>query len=190
MTATVSKTTISRTTLQDFLHRSDIDEAPAWEFNQREVTRKPMGGGKHSRLQKRLVSTIDRTESQYEAFPELRCTVGNRSVVPDVVVLSTDRIPLDETGEIVSAGIEFAPEWTIEILSPKQNQTRVTGNILHYLRYGSLLGWLVDPEMRSVLVYWPHRLPEICTGDDVLPVLADLELTLSAEQLFRCLRLS
>lgn len=186
MTVTVSRTTM----LQDFLQQSDIDEAPAWEFNQGEVTRKPIGGGKHSRLQKRLVSTIDRIESQYEAFSELRCTVGNRSVVPDVVVMSTDRIPLDETGEIVSAGIELAPEWTIEILSPKQNQTKVTGNILHCLRYGSLLGWLVDPEMRSVLVYWPNRLPEICTGDDVLPVLADLELTLSAEQLFRCLRLS
>ncbi len=185
MTAIIPKTT----TLQVFLQRTDIDEAPAWEFNQGEVTRKPMGGGKYSRLQKKLVSAVDRAESRYEAFPGLRCTVGDRSVVPDIVVLAAARIPLDETGEIVSAGIEFAPDWAIEILSPRQNQTRVTGNILHCLQQGSLLGWLIDPEIRSVLIYWPNRSPEICTNDDLLPVLPDLELTLSADQLFSWLRL-
>ena len=104
-----------------------------------------MGGSKHSLLQKRLVAAIDAIESQYEAFPELRCTFGGRSIVPDIVVIANHKIPIDEDGDISSGGITVVPDWTIEILSPNQSQTRVTGNILHCLQHGAQLGWLLDP---------------------------------------------
>ncbi len=171
-------------TLQEFLSLSYIDESPAWEYVNGEVLQKPMGGGKHSTLQKRLVGEIDQAGSQYEAFPELRCTFGDRSVVPDVVVVASNRLPIDKDGDITSTGIEFAPTWVIEILSPDQSQTRVTGNLLHCLKYGSQLGWLVDPNERSVLSYQPDRLPDLLAGDDLLPVLAGITLNLSARQMF------
>jgi Uma2 family endonuclease len=63
---------------------------------------------------------IDQTDSTYEAFPELRCTFANRSVVPDVAVIERNRLPLDQNGDITSSGLEFAPAWVIEILSPGQ----------------------------------------------------------------------
>ncbi len=53
------------------------------------------------------------------------------------------------------------PDWVIEILSPEQSQTKVTGKILHCLKYGSKLGWLVDPVEKSVLVYPPGQQPEL-----------------------------
>lgn len=68
-------------TLQEFLKLPYIEESPAWEYINKEVIQKLIGGGKHSILQKRLVAAIDWTGSDYEAFPELRCTFGNRSVV-------------------------------------------------------------------------------------------------------------
>ncbi len=181
---------VSSLTLREFLARPDIDESPALEYYNGEVTQKPMGGGKHSLLQKCLVRAIDQVDSAYEAFPELRCTIEGRSVVPDVVVIAKDRIPLDEAGEMTSAGIEFPPAWIIEILSPKQSQTKVTGNILHCLKHGSQLAWLIDPEARSLLVFQPNRLPELWTeADDLsaLPVLPNLELSLSVQQVFRWL---
>ncbi|OYD92485.1 hypothetical protein CDG76_23480 [Nostoc sp. 'Peltigera membranacea cyanobiont' 210A] len=176
------------TTLEKFLKLPYIEESPAWEYINGEAIQKPMGGAKHSLLQKRLVAVIDALGSNYEAFPELRCTCGNRSVVPDVVVISTNQIPLDESGDIISNGIDFAPPWALEILSPAQSQTKVTGNILHCLRNGSQLGWLIDPSERCILVYQPNSLPDLLAGQDILPVLEDLNLTLSVNEVFACLQ--
>ena len=61
-------------TLDEFLQLAWIEDPPAWEYINGKEVQKPMGGGKHSTLQKRLVTAIDRASDQYEAFPELRCT--------------------------------------------------------------------------------------------------------------------
>lgn len=175
-------------TLEEFLKLSWIEDSPAWEYIDGRGIQKPMGGGKHSALQKRLVAAIDQVSEQYEAFPELRCTFGDRSVVPDVVVVANDQIPLDENGDIVGSGIRFAPPWIIEILSPDQSQTRVTGNILYCLKHGSRLAWLLDPEERSILVYRPDRLPDLLVEDEQLPVLENIALDLSVNQVFSWLR--
>lgn len=186
---TPGKITVSEsTTLEKFLKLPYIEESPAWEYINGEAIQKPVGGGKHSLLQKRLVAVIDELGSNYEAFPELRCTCGNRSVVSDVVVISTNQLPLDESGEIISSGIDFAPAWVIEILSPSQSQTKVTGNLLHCLRNGSQLGWLIDPSERSILVYWPNSLPDLLAGKDILPVLEDMNLILSVDEIFAWLQ--
>ncbi|WP_193196258.1 Uma2 family endonuclease [Nostoc sp. MG11] len=175
-------------TLEEFFKLPYIEESPAWEYINGEAIQKPMGGGKHSLLQKRLVAVIDALGSNYEAFPELRCTCGNRSVVPDVVVISTNQLPLDESGDIISSGIDFAPAWVIEILSPSQSQTKVTGNLLHCLRNGNQLGWLIDQSERSILVYQPNSLPDLLAGKDILPVLEDMNLTLSVDEIFAWLQ--
>jgi Uma2 family endonuclease len=78
---------------------------------------------------------------------------------------------MDESGDITSRGIDFAPPWVIEILSPDQSQTKVTGNILHCLKHGSHLGWLIDQGDRSIFVYQPNSMPELFTGTDILLVL-------------------
>jgi Uma2 family endonuclease len=109
---------------------------------------------------------------------------GNRSIVPDVVVIAKNHLPLDESGDRSSAGIEFAPPWVIEILSPAQSQTKVTGNMLHCLRHGSQLGWLLDPHERSILVYQPDRLPELLFGSDRLTALDGVTLSLAVETVY------
>jgi Uma2 family endonuclease len=58
----------------------------------------------------------------------LRCTFGGRSLVPDIAVFEWSRIPLNANGEIENR-FEIVPDWTIEILSPDQNPTRVINNI-------------------------------------------------------------
>ena len=63
------------------------------------------------------------------------------------------------------------PDWTIEILSPNQSQTKVTKNILHCLVNDSKLGWLIDPQEQSVLVYFPNQQPAFFeVVADILPV--------------------
>lgn len=58
------------------------------------------------------------------------------------------------------------PDWTIEILSPDQSQTKVTKNILYCLRYGTQMGWLIDPEEQTVFVYRPGQELEVLDGAD------------------------
>ncbi|MBW4604480.1 MAG: Uma2 family endonuclease [Calothrix sp. FI2-JRJ7] len=180
---------ISINTLEEFLKLPYINESPAWEYINTQVVQKPMGGAKHSLLQKRLITAIDTTNSDYEAFPKLRCTFGNRSVVPNVSIVATDRLPLDENSDIISSGINFAPAWVIEILSPDQSQTKVTNNILHCLRNGSLLGWLIDPSERSIIIYQPNNLPSILSSTDILPVLPGINLILCVDDVFAWLKL-
>jgi Uma2 family endonuclease len=181
-------------TLAEFLQLDYINESPAWEYINGEVRQKTMGGLKHSTLQKRLVSAIDSASSDptnpYEAFPELRCTPNGRSVVPDIAILRQNDVPLDINGDLSSQGIDFAPPWVIEVLSPGQNQTKVTSNILYCLRHGSRLGWLIDPAAKAVIVYQPDRLPEVLTNDAILPVVDGLTLALTADQIFSWLKKS
>jgi Uma2 family endonuclease len=82
----------------------------------------------------------------------LRCTFGERSVIPDISVFTWERIPRDEKGEIANL-FQSPPDWTIEILSPEQSQTKVTKNILHCLEYKTQMGWLIDPDEQTVFVY-------------------------------------
>ncbi|MEH2219023.1 MAG: Uma2 family endonuclease [Nostoc sp.] len=85
---------------------------------------------------------------------------------------------------------KFAPNWTIEILSPDQSSNRVTSNILHCLKYGYQLGWLIDPDDRSVLVFKSHQQPEFCHREDRLPVLDGIDLELTGEQVFGWLKMN
>lgn len=57
-----------------------------------------MPQGEHSALQGDLAATINglRTRKIARAFPELRCTFGGRSIIPDISVFVADRIPLSK----------------------------------------------------------------------------------------------
>ncbi|MEM9004883.1 MAG: Uma2 family endonuclease [Cyanobacteria bacterium P01_F01_bin.86] len=174
-------------TLEDFLKLPETE--PASEFVEGIITQKPMPQGKHSRLQRRFLDNINDTiEGTAEAFPELRCTFGGRSIVPDVAVFMQHRIPVDELGDIADVFL-VCPDWTIEILSPGQSVTRVTNNILHCLEHDAVMGWLVDPSERSILAYPQAQQPRIYGGSSILPVPEfATHLSLTAEQVFGWLR--
>lgn len=61
----------------------------------------------------------------------------------------------------VADAFAIAPDWTIEILSPDQGQTKVVKNIMHCLKYGAQMGWLIDPDEQTVFVYQPRKEVEI-----------------------------
>ncbi|EAW38555.1 Uma2 family endonuclease [Lyngbya sp. PCC 8106] len=160
------------------------ETTPASEYIDGKIHQKPMPKGKHSLLQGRLNETINQkglpARTAY-SFPELRCSFSERSIVADIVVFEWANIPLDEEGEI-SNDVNIQPDWTIEILSPGQNTTRVIDNILFCLKQGTKLGWLVDPKERLVLVFKPDQQLESFEGEQILPVLevlADLQLSVN-----------
>ncbi|PSO57047.1 MAG: hypothetical protein BRC39_15990, partial [Cyanobacteria bacterium QH_7_48_89] len=65
----------------------------------------------------------------------------------------------------------------------------ITGNILHCLKHDCQLGWLVDPDDRSILVFLPEQQPELCYGSDPLAVWDGIELKLTVNQVFDWLKI-
>lgn len=150
MVQTPSRSTIN---LDAFLAMPETK--PASEYIDGTIVQKPMPKGKHSLLQGESVTAINavlKPEKTALALPELRCTFGGRSIVPDVAVFTWARISRDAAGEIANA-FDAAPDWVIEVLSPEQSPMKVTKNILHCVAHGCVMGWLIDPEERSVVVY-------------------------------------
>jgi len=176
-------------TLSEFLQLPETK--PASEYINGEIIQKPVPKGRHSRLQGKLCTVVNQiTESAKiaYAFPELRCSFGYRSIVPDVAVFQWERIP-STVEHSVSDNFELPPDWTIEILSPEQKPNKVIGNILHCLQYGSRLGWFLDPDDLSVLVFFPQQQPVLLQGEDALPVLPEIELVLTVNQVFGWLKM-
>ena len=175
-------------TLEAFLKLPETQ--PASEFINGRIHQKIMPQGKHSRLQLKFcnaVNLVGETERIALAFPELRCTFGGRSIVPDATVFAWDRITFEADGEVPNS-FEIHPDWTVEILSPDQKATKVISNILHCLKYGTQLGWLIDPEERFILAFIPGREPVELTGQDRLPVPSFLTLDLTVDQIFGWLK--
>lgn len=173
--------------LEDFLKLPHLEDSPAWEYVDGIAIQKPISKTRHSILQKRLLTEVDSQTDDYTALPELRCTFGGRSIVPDIAVIAWNRINLNDIGEPEDDFTE-APDWTIEILSPDQKVNRVIDNILHCLKHGSKLGWMLDPNDYSVLTFTPQQEPEVCRGSRQLKVIEGVRLTLTAQQIFAWLK--
>ena len=160
--------------LEQFLELPETK--PYCEYIDGQICQKPMPQGKHSRVQSSLSAAVNQVgESQKLALAltELRCTFEGRSLVPDIAVFEWSRIPVDENGEIANR-FESYPDWTIEILSPDQSPSRVINKIIFCINQGTKLGWFIDSQDKSVMVFQPNQLPEVKYGNDSLPVINTL----------------
>lgn len=158
-------------TLEEFLKLPETE--PASEYIDGQIIQKPMPQGEHSTIQGELIIAINavvKPQKIARAFPELRCTFGGRSIVPDLAVFTWQRIPRKENGGVANV-FQAAPDWIIEILSPDQSATKVTKKILHSLKHETQMGWLIDPDEQTIFVYQPKQQPEVFDEpDEQLPV--------------------
>lgn len=190
MIATVKKR--QTFSIEEFLAMPDTK--PASEYFNGEVIQKPMPKGKHSILQVELASAINQKAKPHKlglALTELRCTFAGRSIVPDIAVIRWENLPRDEDGEIADR-FNRHPDWVIEILSPEQPMTLVMEKILFCLQHGTELGWLIDPQTKSITVF-QSGLPKIylaANGEmEPLPMLTGLEeWNLSVNDIFGWLK--
>lgn len=164
-------TQLPSNSLEEFLKLPETE--PASEYIDGKIHQKPMPQGKHSIIQTELSSGINQVGKSRKlvlALTELRCTFAGGSLVPDIAVFEWSRIPVDENGEIANK-FESYPDWVIEILSPDQFANRVINKIIFSIQNGTQLGWFIDPDDKSVMVFQPNQLPEVKYGQDNLPIL-------------------
>ncbi|ALB43163.1 hypothetical protein AA650_24335 [Anabaena sp. WA102] len=190
MTISAVKNITKDITLEKFLMMPETK--PASEFLDGDIIQKPMPKGRHSRLQGKLSSEINlvsESEKIAYAFPELRCSFGSRSIVPDIAVFTWEHIPFLSSGEVPDR-FEQSPDWVIEILSPEQKSNKVIGNILYCMEHGCKLGWFLDPDDLSILVFLCDRQPILMEKTDILPVLAGVDLKLTVDDVFGWLKMA
>ncbi|MEX0272312.1 Uma2 family endonuclease [Leptolyngbyaceae cyanobacterium UHCC 1019] len=174
----MTSTALHPITLDEFSQLPNLEESPAWELFNGQFLQKPMPTFDHSCLQKRLVTAIDNTRSPYEAFPELRCILSQNSIVPDITVSHHTRITKD------NQAIQGAPNWIIEILSPDQSTTKLITKIQACLAEGSQLGWLIDSQEAVIMIFLPDQPLRLLGSDTLLPVLDEVLLELTPNQVF------
>lgn len=180
MTQTIDRTTFS---LSEFLERPETE--PASEYIDGKIIQKPMPQGEHSRLQYKLCLAINSVAEPPKvacAFPELRCTFGDRSIVPDVAVFRWERIPRTPAGKIANR-FEIYPDWVIEILSPEQQMTVLLNKLLHCSQNGTGIGWAIDPRVETIFCLVENQRLASFQGDAKLPVLEGLDLHLTAAEI-------
>ena len=183
----MNNTATKSLTLEEFLQIPETK--PASEFINGEVIFKPMPQGEHSLLQSKLCAAINQVAESQKigyAFPELRCSFGGNSIIPDISVFRWERIPFEPSGKITNR-FEIHPDWSIEILSPDQRQIKVLENLLHCSQYGTELGWLIDPEEESVLVVFPEQRIQLLRNKSQLPVIKGIDLVLTVKDIFNWL---
>jgi Uma2 family endonuclease len=175
--------------LTEFHRSPNLEESSAWELFDQAISQKPMPTLHHSILQKRLVSAIDASDSDYEAFPKLRCVLSTHSVVPDIAVLSRVGVasPLENRQPIGNQPVSGPPNWLIEILSPDQSTTKLIAKIQTCLEEDTALGWLIDSTERVVMIFQPGQPLVLLRDHDILPVLEPIELQLTVAKLFNWL---
>ncbi|RKU05781.1 hypothetical protein C6501_19465 [Candidatus Poribacteria bacterium] len=93
----------------------------------------------------------------------------DRVVKPDVAFVSTGRLSEEKL-----KGFSVAPDLAIEIVSPTDKHYDVTEKALAYLKAGTRLVWVIEPVMKTVMVYRSEtdstllNYEDTLTGEDVI----------------------
>jgi len=78
--------------------------------------------------------------------------------------------PKEEIRKLPEASLEgywqLCPAFVIELRSHSDRLPVLRAKMKEYLANGALLGWMIDPDSRTVEVYRPDRKPESLTGVD------------------------
>lgn len=185
----ITLTTPPSLSLKAFLKQPETK--PAREYFNGESTSKSMPTARHSLLQFQLAKLINDLTLRQKiacALPELRCTFGGQSIVPDIAIFLWSNLRLSAANEPLDQ-VTIAPDWMIEILSPNQSSNRVLAKIFFALDQGTQLGWLIDPDDRSILVCQPQKQPCYCQGQTLLSILSSIPLELTVDQVFQLMKL-
>ena len=62
----------------------------------------------------------------------------------------------------------LCPDFVVELNSPSDRLRTLKAKMQEYMENGAQLGWLIDPENRSVTIYRPNQSPETLTNIDSL----------------------
>jgi Uma2 family endonuclease len=93
---------------------------------------------------------------------------------PDVSWVSNARLSKIKAEEWKKF-LPLCPDFVLELRSPSDRLNLLQNKMVEYIKNGSRLGWLIDPETKRVYIYRPKARPKMLLnpreliGDPVLP---------------------
>src|SRR5579859_1252954 len=142
--------------MQEIILSDDVKPALEWVNNR--ILQKVSPQRKHALAQGRFWGALDvwarehgsgtvGTEWRFQVQPPGKV---RRSLVPDVAYLSYERMPLEE--QELTGAPSVAPDAVVEVLSPEDRSIDVEEKVRIYLAAGTNVVFLVDPELKIVVV--------------------------------------
>ncbi len=105
-----------------------------------------------------------------------------RVFLPDVNVTLKQQIPQARRVRTVGP-IPIPPDLAVEVVSPGESIGRVLERADFYMRSGTRLLWIIDPETETITAYHPGKPPSVHRAPAVInaqPVLRAFQLDLAA----------
>jgi Uma2 family endonuclease len=135
----------------------------------------PDGGGRELELGAQLRNWNKATGLGKAFSPSTGFTLPDGSIrAPDASWICRDRWEAVDARERRRFS-RITPDFAAEIRSPSDAIATLRAKMADYLAQGVRLGWLIDPETRTVEIHRPGREPETLaapkeiSGEDVLP---------------------
>ena len=142
-----------RLTFDEFLQLPE--EEPALEYLDGVVTPKMSPKGRHGRLQMRFGFMLELAAGDppaYWTLSELRVNwAGVASLVPDLAVYQTERLPYDPSGEVAD-DFFLPPDLAVEIASPGQSDRALLDRARWFVEHGVPVVLNLQPRNRSARV--------------------------------------
>jgi len=169
----------NRLTLEEFLALPESDVT--YELVDGEPVPKMSPKRFHSALQRTLLMLIyEWCQGQGEVYSEWAIALKRNGEdwvpVPDLTYISYQRLPKEVMED---EACPVPPELAIEIISPGQTFGQLAQKATDYLEAGVSRVWVVDPQARSITVFYPDAPPRTYTKATTLTdsLLDGLELT-------------
>ena len=154
----------------DWCHRPE-NEARQWELERGKVVEVSRPGERHCAV----CANVTRLLGNYVWQRRKGYVCGNDTGVvweraPDTVrgpdIILYDRSAKFE--EMNPKHSDEAPTLAVELLSPTDRPNRVNRRLGQFLKWGTKVVWLLDPEDRTVSIYRPGQLPQVLDDTDDL----------------------
>lgn len=145
-------TPVTKLSVAEF-HRLAGPEEVRYELDEGELIAVTRPFRRHNRIAERILLRLARAaeSSGGEALgPDNLFALGDETfLAPDVSFLRAERAAqLDPDTHIPGA-----PDLAVEVLSPNDSMSAVDRKVRQYLDAGCRVVWVVDPEVREVMVY-------------------------------------
>jgi Uma2 family endonuclease len=173
-----------RLTLKEFLAMPESDIT--YELVEGEARPKMSPKRFHSAVQKALLRLIEEwCRETGEVYPEWAIALKRQGEdwvpVPDLTYVSYQRLPVEVMED---EACSVPPDLAIEIISQGQTFGQLVKKATDYLEAGVLRVWVVDPQARSITVFYPDAPPRTYTKDALITDSLVEGLRLTPQQIF------
>lgn len=144
---------------EDFVLLPGPPEGGRMELVNGEVVTMPPAGGEHGRRSATIAASLLRFIREH-VLGDVGVEVGyllrrdpDILRAPDASFLRADRL---EGGRFPASYVVGAPTLAVEVVSPGDTADEVNAKVTEYLEAGAERVWVVQPNVRRVIVHWPN----------------------------------